>query len=75
MKIYKLDTNVYCVSKAWKDNEHIGAHIIPAKITGYQNIGGKIHPILKNGIKELSPESNQVFYDLEEAVEKIKSKK
>ena len=75
MKVYKIGTTVYIVAKSFKDREHIGARVLPAKIAGYQNIDHKIYPILKNGSKELSPELNHVFYELEEAIEKIKSKK
>lgn len=75
MKIYKIGTTAYVVAKSFEDREHIGARALPVKIVGYQNIGHKIHPILKNGAKEVSPELNHIFYDLESAIEKIKSKK
>lgn len=74
MILHKIGTVIYCVSKGWKGTKNIGARLVVAKIAGYQNIEGKIQYILKSGKIELNPITNYVFTDLEEAVEKIKTK-
>lgn len=71
----KIGTQVYLIAKAFKGKAHIGARLIPAKIAGYQNIGGEILPILKSGGKEISPQLNHICYSLEEGIEILKDKK
>lgn len=71
----KIGTTCYIVSKAWKQKEHLGAKVLAAKIIGYQNLNHKIYHIIKYGKIELSPETNHIFYDLEKAINQIKSKK
>lgn len=71
----KIGTITYLLAKSFKGKEYLGACLIPAKIVGYQNIGGKILPILKSGGKEQSPELNHIFYDLQEGINQLKGKK
>ena len=75
MKILKIGTIVYLVNKAWRKHSKVGSRLITAKITGYQNINGDIHPILKIGRIEVDPTTNDIFTDLDKAVEAIKTKK
>lgn len=74
MKIHKIGCIIYCVSKGWKGTKNYGAQVVPAKVIGYQNVEGKVLPIIKSGKLELNPNTNYIFTDLEEAVEKIKTK-
>lgn len=73
MKIYKIGTTLYLVSKGWIGTKKEGAKVLPAKIIGYQNVNGNILPILKRGKTEIDPTNNQIFESLEEAVDKIKN--
>lgn len=68
----KIGTTCYIVAKAWKNKEHLGAKALPAKIVGYQNLHGKLLPILRSSGKEQSAETNHVFYSLEEAINQLK---
>lgn len=74
MILHKIGTKIYCVSKNWKGTKNFGAKVLFATITGYQNIGGEVLPILKSGKIELNALTNDIFTDLERAVEKIKTK-
>lgn len=71
-----IGKKVFTVHKNWdKTVTKEGAKVIPATVNGYQNIGGKIYPILKSGGKELDPEKYHIFTDLEEAITHIVPKK
>lgn len=71
MKIHKLNTILYYVSKSLVEHK-MDARVLPAKVIGYQSINGKVFPILKQGIREVNPETNYIFEDLKEAIEKLK---
>lgn len=71
MKIHKINTTLYCISKSLIKHK-MDAKVLPAKIIGYQTISGKLHPILKQGKNEINPESQFVFDNLEEAVKHLK---
>ena len=74
----KIGTLVYTVSKSWEKTKNEGAKVIPCRVVGYQNISNKIYPILeRRGYhhKEIDPILNHLFTDLDEAVDKIKTKR
>jgi len=74
----KIGTLVYTVSKGWDKTKKEGAKVVPCRIIGYQNISGKIHPVLeRRGYRhvEVAPETSYIFTDLDEAVDAIKVKK
>ncbi len=72
MRIFKIGTVLYAVNKALQ----IHAKVLPARVIGYQNVDGTIHPIVKLvGGKEICPISNKLFDKLEDAVNSIKGKK
>jgi hypothetical protein len=75
MEIVKIGTTVFLVNKAWKKHQRIGGKVIPAKVTGYENVEGEVLPILKAGSVEISATHNHIFTDLNDAVNAIRSKK
>lgn len=74
MEILKIGTAVYLVHKSGKALNMHGSKVIPAKISGYQNVNGKVHYIIKAGKIEYDPTKNHVFTDIKHAVEAIESK-
>ncbi len=71
MKYARIGTTVFVVNKASKKAKLPGLKVLPARIIGYQNLGGKIYPILKVGKVELCPEFNIIFTNLEDAIAAI----
>jgi hypothetical protein len=74
MKIIPTGKTVYIVHKGWAKAKNNGAKVTTAKVVGYQNVEGKIVPILKSGKQEISVVNHQIFLDINEAVDAIKSK-
>lgn len=72
--IKKIGTTVYLLNKGWKKTNFRGARLLTGKIKGYQNIEGAIVPIIEVKGKEVSAQANYIFYDLEQAMEKLKVK-
>jgi len=67
-----IGKQVFTVHKNWDKTEtKEGAKVVPANVKGYQNIGGKVYPILKSGSAELDPQMYHIFTDLEEAITNI----
>lgn len=75
MDLYKIGKVLYLVHKSGIDFNMKGSRVIPVKVTGYQNIDGTVLPILKAGSVEYDPTKNNIFVELETAVENIQSKK
>lgn len=74
MKILKIGTTVYLVNKSGNKLNMKGSRVIPAKVIGYQNIGGKVFPIVSAGKIEYDLTHNDLYRDLDKAVEAIESK-
>lgn len=74
MTIHKIGTQVYAVHKAYVDNKSIGGIVRVCKIKTYENIGGKILPVLgigKSNEIKLDRMNHYIYDSLEEAVNAI----
>ncbi len=74
MKIIPTGKTVYIVHKGWTKAKNNGARVTPAKVVGYQNVEGKIVPLLRSGKMEYDAGKHNIFLDINEAVDAIKSK-
>lgn len=72
MKILKIGTTVFVVNKASKKHSELGVMILPAKIVGYRFLNKKLSPMLMRGKMEISTDHNEIFHDLEEAINSLK---
>lgn len=69
--IQPIGSRVYVVNKKWKNHPSLDARIIPARITTYQRIKGKIYPVVTAGRIEYDPQTNFICPDLKQALKHL----